>query len=53
MESFGNRKRGEMTDLLGFDPGSPYARVMDGIRARAIEDFRKRRAESASKRTIS
>ena len=44
-KTFGERKREEAVELMGIDPGSAYSRVMDGIRAKAVEDFRKKQSE--------
>jgi hypothetical protein len=42
MPTYGEKKRGEIIVLMGIDPGDAYPRIMDGIRQRAIEDFKKR-----------
>jgi hypothetical protein len=48
--TYGEMKRGEIIDLIGIDPGDAYPRIMDGIRQRAIENFKKKQEELKAQR---
>lgn len=45
MSNYGEKKRGEIIILAGIDPGDAYPRIMEGIRQRAIENFKKKQVE--------
>jgi hypothetical protein len=49
-DDYGEKKRVEMMDILGFNPGSAYGRCMAGIRQQAIEKFKRNQSEYNSQR---